>query len=114
MSIDAKPLWTFRGATIAVTALWLVNLGGIVWGTRPSQFPVFVGAYYKKMCWLAHSPLFVILDFAFVAFGFWIVRRYQNKYYVFCVVFYALLLANVFGMFDSWVSCYLFFKRLSQ
>jgi FtsH-binding integral membrane protein len=110
VSIDAKPRWTFRGATIAVIALWLVNLSGIVWGTRPSQVSGFVGEYYKKMCWLAHSPLFIVLDFAFVVFGFWIIRRYHSKYYGPCVVFYTLLVANVLGMFDAWVSCYLFFK----
>ena len=114
MSFSQSLSWrnfTFLKMTIFVAALWLANLSFIIWGMSSSAITPFSAEYFSKMCSLAHSPLFVLLDFSFVVFGLWIVRRYRNTYYVACVAFYGMLLGNVLGMVDGWVSCHLLFSR---
>jgi len=100
---------SFRNATNLVILLWLANLTLILWGSR---YSISVDFQYVEWCRLAHSPLFIVLDFAFVGFGVWITRRYRHKHYALCVAFYCMLLGNIAGMIDAWVSCHLFLDRV--
>ena len=108
---DPKPYITFRNVTIAVFVLWVWNLSFILWKTpKAANALSFIAAYYAKGCALTHSPWLVLLNVAFVGLGFWIVRRYRHKHYFACLTFYGMLLADVLGMFDAFISCYLFFR----
>jgi len=103
---------SFRSATNLVILVWLANLTLIVWGSRYSEASISSNPRYVEWCRLAHSPLFILLDFAFVGFGVWITTRYRHKYYGLCVAFYCMLLGNLAGMIDTWVSCRFFFDRV--
>jgi hypothetical protein len=102
---------TFRKMTVFVMVIWLLNLSFIIWGMRPSLITADSAEHYRKMCALVHAPLFILLDLAFVAFGFWMIRRFRNRYVWVCIAFYGMLLGNVLGMIDGWVSCHLLFDR---
>jgi hypothetical protein len=106
-----RRLDTFRKMTVFVMVIWLLNLSFIIWGMRPSLITADSAEHYRKMCALVHAPLFILLNLVFVAFGFWMIRRFRNRYVIACIVFYGMLLGSALGMIDGWVSCHLLFGR---
>jgi hypothetical protein len=111
MFADPKPYITFRNLTVAVVVLWLLTLVISVWIVLNSGLPALTVENYRKICPLVRSPLAILANIAFVSLGFWIVRRYRGRYYLPCVALYAMCLANILGVFETWILCHLLFDR---
>jgi len=52
------------------------------------------------------APKLVISFFAVAAIGFWLVRRYKDKYYQLCLFIYAMVLGGVLGLINDWIICH--------
>jgi hypothetical protein len=105
--VGERRLDTFRKMTVFVMVIWLFNLSFIIWGQRASPLPLTTEKWW---CALVHTPLFIFLDVLFVAFGFWMIRRFRHRYIGACIAFYGILLGNILGVIDAWVSCHLRFR----
>ena len=112
MFVSPKPYITFINLSVAVVALWLLTLAISVWIVLNLGLPAVTVENYRKICALVRSPLVILANLSFVGLGFWIVRHYRVKYYLPCVALYAMCLANVLGMFETWILCHLLFDRI--
>jgi hypothetical protein len=97
--------FTFPGITVFALAVWLWNIGLLLWTTHPDiTGPAY--EHFRWSCVLTHSRVFLVLDIAFVVVGLWIVNRYRTKNYTICVGFYGMLLGNIAGLIDERLFCH--------